>query len=291
MNLELTNRVEMIVGEKVTTLAELNGGMISDVVKLSFDHAPPLVAKITSNGGKSGDNGHDLSLEGYMLSYLKENSALPVPSVLHSEPDLLLISFIEGSTGINQSVQAHAGEILSTLHQVTSDTFGLERDTLIGPIHQPNPPTSSWIEFFREHRMLYMAQVALDSGNLPRSIFQRIQKLADNLHQFLIEPEQAVLIHGDMWTTNILSQDGKITGIIDPACYYSHNEMELAYTTLFGTFGQPFFDSYRQHIPVDGAFFDTRRHIYNLYPLLVHVTLFAGGYARSVDITLQQFGF
>jgi fructosamine-3-kinase len=33
-----------------------------------------------------------------------------------------------------------------------------------------------------------------------------------------------------------------------------------------------------------------RRHLYNLYPLLVHVRLFGGGYVASVDRILRQFG-
>ena len=37
--------------------------------------------------------------------------------------------------------------------------------------------------------------------------------------------------------------------------------------------------------------FETRRDLYNLYPLLVHVYFFGGGYVRRVDNTLRSFGF
>jgi hypothetical protein len=39
------------------------------------------------------------------------------------------------------------------------------------------------------------------------------------------------------------------------------------------------------------GFFEARRHLYNLYPLLVHVYFFGGGYVRRVDDTLRSFGF
>ena len=37
------------------------------------------------------------------------------------------------------------------------------------------------------------------------------------------------------------------------------------------------------------GFFEVRRHVYNLYPLLVHAVLFGGGYGDSVDRTLRRF--
>jgi fructosamine-3-kinase len=60
---------------------------------------------------------------------------------------------------------------------------------------------------------------------------------------------------------------------------------------LFGTFKRPFFEHYHDIRPIRPGFFEERRHIYNLYPLLVHVRLFGGSYVQSVSHTLQQFGF
>jgi fructosamine-3-kinase len=37
------------------------------------------------------------------------------------------------------------------------------------------------------------------------------------------------------------------------------------------------------------GFFEARRDIYNLYPLLVHTRLFGGGYAGSVARILERF--
>jgi fructosamine-3-kinase len=70
--------------------------------------------------------------------------------------------------------------------------------------------------------------------------------------------------------------------LIDPAVYFGNREAEMAFTTLFGGFDASFYDSYNQHFPLASGFED-RIDLYNLYPLLVHVNLFGGGYFNSVN--------
>jgi fructosamine-3-kinase len=284
MQNNLKQAIQTIISKEITTITPLSGGMISDVVKIDFNNRQPLVAKLSHDS-------HDLTIEAYMLQYLKSHSDLPIPNVVHAEEQLLLIDYIDGHIGLNQPIQSDLGKMLGYLHQNTSTHYGLERDTLAGPLHQPNPQSDSWIEFFRDQRLLYMADIALKSGNLSMNIYNRLQKLAEKIDHYIIEPPAPVLIHGDMWTSNILVNNNQVVGIIDPSIYYAHNEMELAYMTLFDTVGQSFFDSYQQIIPVEQTFFDIRQHIYGLYPLLVHVKIFGGKYANSVDATLSKFGF
>ena len=123
-----------------------------------------------------------------------------------------------------------------------------------------------------------MAREAHQNGPLPSPILSRIEQFSARLEDWLIEPAQPALIHGDIWTTNVLTSNGRVTGFIDPAIYYGHAEIELAYTTMFGVFGQTFgsvfFERYNAIQPIEPGFFEARRHIYNLYPLLVHVRLF-----------------
>ena len=81
-----------------------------------------------------------------------------------------------------------------------------------------------------------------------------------------------------------------VLGLIDPAIYFSDPEIELAFMTLFGSVGETFFTSYREIHPIAPGFFEARRHLYNLYPLLVHVRLFGGGYVGQVERILDRFG-
>lgn len=281
----LRREIEDITGKKSERLSPLSGGSIGQVYRVDFSDRASLVAKVASEAGAT------LDIEGYMLGYLAEHSRLPVPTVIYSSPTLLLIEFIEGNSDFNPQAQTYAAELLADLHSIRAHRFGLERDTLIGSLHQPNPWTDSWLVFFRDHRLLYMGRQALDAGQLPRVIFARLEKFAAQLDRWLLEPEYPSLIHGDAWTTNILAANGRITGFIDPAIYYAHPEIELAFTTLFGTFDEPFFRRYHQLRPIPPGFFEVRRDIYNLYPLLVHTRLFGGGYAGSVERTLRRMGF
>ena len=276
MNRRTLSRIESIVEQRIARVTALAGGMISQVVKIECQNGDAFVAKI-------GDGTHDLRVEGYMLRYLREKSNLPVPEVYHEEAELLLMAFIDGVTEWDSASLTQLGHLLATCHNIGADCYGLERDTLIGPLRQPNPQSDSWIEFYRSHRLNYMTGVAWESGHLPSQLRVRLAAFSDKVDGYLIEPQQPVLIHGDMWRTNVIVREGSIAGIIDPALYFAHNEMELAYMTLFNGVGKEFFAAYSEIQPVEQDFYDTRRHVYNLYPLLVHLTIFGAKYLQPLD--------
>ena len=248
--------------------------------KISFPGDTPIVAKLSSG----------LKLEAQMLNYLQEHSDLPLPQVIHADESLLLMSYLPSGSALNPPVQIHAADLLAALHGITATKFGFEWDTVIGGLHQPNPQSENWLTFFRDHRLLYMGQLAVDKGRLPSGLFSRLREFCDQLDKWLNVTSAPALIHGDMWGGNVLAQKGQITGFVDPAIYYADAEIELAFSTLFSTFGDDFFSRYQEHRPLAPGFFEERRDIYNLYPLLVHACLFGGSYINSVDAILKRFG-
>ena len=225
-----------------------------------------------------------------MLRYLKEKTELPVPEVYYSSKTLLLMQMMPGSGDLS-GAQEHAAELLAGLHGITAGAYGHERDTLIGSLPQPNPWTRSWVEFFRDHRLLYLAGVAHEAGRLPANVRSHIEKLAGRLGEILEEPERPSLIHGDVWSGNVLAKEGRITAFLDPAIYHADPEIELAFISLFDTFGERFFRRYGELREIRPGFFEERRHLYNLYPLLVHVYFFGGHYVDSVESTLRRLRF
>jgi fructosamine-3-kinase len=277
--------IEAALGHSVVDIIPLSGGCIGQVYQVTLDDGSRVVAKVDA-----GENSR-LDIEGYMLRVLREQSDLPVPSVWHNTPQLLIMSFLEGESHFPKRTQEHAAELLAHLHQVMGPAFGLEKDTLIGGLHQPNPWTDSWVGFFREQRLLYMGRECLRTGRFPTEFFVRLERFADKLERWLLEPEFPSLIHGDVWTSNVLADGERVTGFVDPAIYFAAPEIELAFTTLFGTFGEWFFARYQELAPLQPGFFEERRDIYNLYPLLVHVRLFGDSYLNGVDSTLRRFGF
>lgn len=283
--MDLLAEIGAAAGREVIDIEPLGGGCVGSVYRVAFDNGPSLVAKVDERGAAG------LPIEARMLRYLSEHTALPVPEVTFNSERLLLLTYVPGASDLTANVQRHAAELLAALHDLTAPTYGFEWDTLIGGLHQPNPPAASWLAFFTEHRLLYMAAEAARAGRLPNAVIGRIETLCGRLSDFLPEPERPSLIHGDVWTTNILAQNGRVTAFIDPAIYFAHNEIELAFSTLFGTFGRAFFDRYNELRPIAPGFFEERRDLYNLYPLLVHVRLFGGSYVSSVTGVLERFGF
>jgi len=282
--LTLTDRIEEIFGDRPIRLSPLSGGCVGEVYRADMTDGSKMVVK-------TGAAGSGLAIEGAMLVYLAKHSDLPVPEVFHAEDSLLLMSWVESSGSLGAASQHHAADLLAALHTVRGDQFGHETDTLIGGLHQPNPKTQSWIDFFRDHRLLHMGHEALQAGRLPRRTLARIEDLSYRLDEWIEEPEFPSLIHGDMWGGNVLVKGDKISGFIDPAIYYADPEIELAFSTLFNTFSDPFFARYQEHRPLKPGFFEERIELYNLYPLLVHVRLFGGSYVGSVERTLDRFGF
>jgi fructosamine-3-kinase len=276
--------VEAHLGERMLSVRPLGGGCIGEVYRVELEEGTPLVAKVDRNGESH------LEREAYMLRYLREKSELPVPEVYHGSENLLLMQFIEGSSNFTEGAERHAAELLAGLHDITADSYGHERDTLIGALDQPNPPTKSWTEFFREHRLLYMANIANEAGRLPVEDLLRVERLSEKLDKLIEDPNAPALIHADVWSANVLARGDRITAFLDPAIYYADPEIELAFISLFDSFGPPFFDRYQEIRPIRDGFFEVRRDLYNLYPLLVHTYYFGGGYLVSVRNVLARFG-
>lgn len=282
----LAERIHSLTGERPERVRALSGGCVGDVYRIALKNQPDLVAKV-GDGPTSG-----LAREGRMLRYLAQNTALPVPEVLSADDTLLLMTFIEADGRLSGDAERHAAQQLAALHAITTPNgFGFEEDTVIGGLPQPNPWTTSWRTFFAEQRLVHMAHEGERAGRLPSALLARIERFARVLDRWIDEPAQSSLIHGDLWGGNILAARGRITGYIDPAIYFADPEIELAFTTLFSTFGDAFFGPYNELRPIRPGFFEERRDLYNLYPLLVHVRLFGGSYVASVERTLAHFGY
>lgn len=279
----IAQRLETAFGRRIDSARLLPGGCIADVWRIHFDDDETVVAKVAENGG--------LTTEAFMLRYLEAHSPLPVPQVWQADDDLLVLADLGGGGRLTPAAQRDAAEHVAALHQVTAPAFGLNSDTLIGPLVQPNPPTQSWVQFFREHRLMYMGRLAQERGHLSPRVFMMLKGLCAKLTDYIPEPPAACLIHGDLWTGNVIvdRESGRLAGFVDPAIYYADPEIELAFGTLFGTFGEPFFARYAELALLRPGFFETRRDLYNLYPLLVHTVLFGSSYARSVERTLEQY--
>lgn len=179
------------------------------------------------------------------------------------------------------------GKGLAALHQCTQSDFGWEQDNYIGSLIQTNALLKDWPEFFAEYRILALSRKAFNAGLIDRADLKAIDSFL-NRYPELLPQEKPALVHGDLWSGNVLYTKDGTPALIDPAVYYGHREMDLAMMQLFGGFPQTVFDTYTAYYPLEGDW-QSRIKYQQLYPLLVHLVLFGPSYRSSCREVWKPF--
>lgn len=274
---------------------EINVKQVSSVSGGSINRAVRLITSETELFLKWNDSApRDMFLkEAKGLKLLGEaDTGLVIPSIVSYNsdneeiPGFLLMEFIEPQRGDGKASR-RLGQELAKLHTHTATSFGLNHHNYIGRLPQSNTPHSSWRSFFINERIEPQLKMAYDRNALKRSVDKNWSKLAGKL-QDIFPPAEPSLIHGDLWGGNYFFDSEYRPVLIDPAVYYGHPEMEIAFTKMFGGFSDIFYDAYAFESPLEPGF-NERIEIYNLYPLLVHANLFGGHYASQAESYLRQF--
>ena len=229
------------------------------------------------------------------LEAIERTGTIRVPEVLGLGTDerygaFLLLEWAEGRPG--KAFYEHFGHSLAAMHLTDASAFvhgglfGFDADKYIGAGEQENTQESSWIAFFRQHRLL--PQVRRAEGYFDENDRRRIAYLLDHLDKYLVEPKSPSLLHGDLWSGNYIAGNDGEAWLIDPAVSVGHFEAELAMTELFGGFPQSFYGAYYEVNPIDGGYRE-RRDLYNLYHMLNHLNLFGSSYLGTVRRILRQY--
>jgi fructosamine-3-kinase len=223
------------------------------------------------------------------LELLRTANEIPVPEVIgfgqKYQKSYLLLEFINSSRPQHQYWE-YFGHSLARLHRHTHTAFGLSHNNYIGSLQQINTFSENWVEFFIEKRLKVQAGLALYNGELSRELFNKFEILYKELPSMLPATAPS-LLHGDLWSGNVMVGPSGNVMLIDPAVYYGNREAELAFTRLFGGFPDKFYEAYEETFPLEPDFED-RVAIYNLYPLLVHVNLFGSGYLSGIEKVLKR---
>jgi len=197
----------------------------------------------------------------------------------------LLMEFIPAQT---QGDAAAFGAQLALLHRHTRAQFGFIHDNYIGSLPQANADSPDWIDFFCSQRIEPLLKKAIDTGKVEPRLLSHWGRLASRLDQLIPKCEPS-LLHGDLWSGNYMYDTQGRAVLIDPAVYYGHPEMDLAFSRMFGGFSAAFYEGYESVSPLESGFAE-RVDIHNLYPLLVHVNLFGGHYANQLRRVLEGKG-
>jgi fructosamine-3-kinase len=124
------------------------------------------------------------------------------------------------------------------------------------------------------------------NGHLPPKCRKLVAKIHERLAPLLARSDQPRLLHGDLWSSNILVKkdetDAKwhVAAILDPLARYGDAECEIAYLELFHTVTPAFMRAYLgdKHLP--NEYHRVRKPIYHLYEMLNHLQLFGPEYLK-----------
>lgn len=284
---EITFALEETFNITIQNERSVSGGSINRAHRLETNRGT-LFLKWNSS---TPDNFFEIEARGLELLSSIE-SGLRIPSVFacqpqsSSTPGFLLMEYIsEGSGGSANAFEFGIG--LATLHQSRAEFFGLPYDNYIGSLPQKNGKFDNWTSFFIEKRINPQLKMAIDEGKLKQNILANWKRLMSRLDD-IFPPCKPSLLHGDLWGGNYLFDENGNGVLIDPAVYYGHPEMDLAFTKMFGGFSKHFYEGYESVHSLEKGF-SNRISIYNMYPLLVHVNLFGGHYALQFDRLIKRF--
>ena len=142
------------------------------------------------------------------------------------------------------------GRSLAELHSVSNRQFGLDHDNYIGSLGQTNSEHKTWADFYREERLIPQMKLAERQGRLTSRMKQGFEGLFREM-ETIFPKEKPSLIHGDLWSGNMMVAANGSPSIFDPAVYYGHREMDLAMMALFSGFGDAWVDAYNEVYPLE----------------------------------------
>jgi len=270
---------------EILSLRPLSGGSINEAYQLKTSYGDYFLKY-----NDSSKYPEMFEKEARGLSLLRSAYEIDVPEVLSfakaGPDDFLLLEYLD-SADQAPDFWEDFGDSLAKLHNHHSDNFGLDHDNYMGSLYQYNNVHDVWTAFFIEERLERQVKLARENGAISRGDVTGFERLYRRLDEIFPETRPS-LLHGDLWSGNYMINNKGHASLIDPAVYYGHPEIDIAMTTLFGGFDSKFYNSYNQHNPLENGW-ENRLDIYNLYPLMVHVNLFGGGYLGSVQRIIDRF--
>ena len=270
---------------QIQQVVPITGGSINTALQLKTNRGT-FFAKYNDHNKYQGM----FTLEAENLQMLSATRTLRVPQIIsvftYEDLDFLVLEFIESGSP-HYEFWSDLGFGLAHLHKHQSEKFGLHYNNFVGSLPQENETTDNWVDFFIHKRLDPMLKKAVDSGKADVYLVEKFESLYRKMHD-IFPPEPACLLHGDLWSGNIMSNVDGDPVIFDPAVYYGHREMDLAMSKLFGGFETEFYDAYNEVYPLE-PHWEHRVQICNLYPLLVHVNLFVGSYIQSIKNIVNRY--
>lgn len=295
----LEETIRKIFGENacIAKLESIHGGDINDAYRVTLSTGDCLFLKTNAS-----DKTDFFRTEAAGLAALSSAEVIGVPRVFGAGTDAergcsyLALEYLD-SVRREAAYWEDFGRRLAELHRSESGAFvpfrdcgmkyGFTEDNFIGTTPQINSPRETWTDFYRDCRLL--PQIRLAERYLDSDLRKKADRLLEHLDSALREPDFPSLLHGDLWSGNVMCGPDGRAWLVDPAVYVGDFEADLAMTQLFGGFPERFYDAYDEVNPIDREGYPARRKLYQLYQLLNHLNLFGRAYLGSVADILRSW--
>ncbi|MFK4089975.1 phosphotransferase family protein [Kribbella sp. NPDC020789] len=241
---------------RLTSVTQLADGTYNSVYLLN--HADgDLVLKLPPTG--PGLTHEQNLIETEATFYQAAQGKTPVPEVVGSAPDHLLMTALPGVTLHSVATERaryrrELGAIVSSLHEVTgTDGFGYPQRGL----------KHSWSAAFQSMFDDVLADADRYNVTLPAKVTRDLVTTRKALLDSVRVPR---LVHFDLWDGNILVDDGRVTGLIDgERAFWGDPVAEFVSLTLFSDLDDDLLAGYGANINRE------RLSLYRVYLYLIMI--------------------
>ena len=210
---------------------------------------------------------------------LLERTSVPVPQVIAFDPthqiisrDFILLERLRGRplsetsrVNVNQ-VFRQIGESLAQVHAITASQYGYLGE------HHPMVPQETWADAFRVMWSLLLEDIR-STGHYNSDEVTHMRALLDRHLSLFSRPVPASLLHMDVWSQNILVDNGKLSGLIDwDRALWGDPEIEFAVLDYCGISHPAFWEGYGREREQSAAA-RTRHIFYLLYEVQKYIVI------------------
>jgi aminoglycoside phosphotransferase (APT) family kinase protein len=287
-------RLRPVFEVDVSTATELSGGGFAAVWRAALADGRELVVKV----GPPADarllryeRGLIAAEAAYFRTVRAGSPAVPVPEVLHVDDDWIATTLLPGrsltelpdSAGPSGTagVREQLGTAIAGLHRLTGPHFGYTGDRPAGP---------DWPTAYGAIIAALLADAADWAVPLPPGI----DTLAARHHATLATVTRPALLHFDLWDGNVLTADGRLTGLVDGERYlWGDPLLDLVSPALFHRIEEePEHPFLRGYTAATGLVLDdAARTRLKLYRVHLYLLMLAEGPSRGIPVGSERHDY